>query len=167
MSSIYVLGVWHSQVDSPASSLTFAWCLDLGSRQFGGRAKLESFAFAGRPGRTVFLVTRSRCCNWVEVKHKPVYVSIFIHRASCVGSESVWPPFLKSDVCKQGQSRKVKTPQPRGKKESIVRASDLRGKTSLTALPPASAVRLSPARWLIYSISKCLYWIRRTLLSAK
>lgn len=138
---------------SLVSSLTFAWCLDVESQQFDCRAMLESFAFARPLGRIVFLVTRSHCCIWVEVKHKPVYVSIFIHRASCVGSESVWPPLLKSNVCKQGQSRKVKTPQPRGKKSPLCRRLISEGRPLwLLSHPPA--LRLSPARWLIYSISQ-------------
>lgn len=73
-------------------------------------------------------------------------------------------PLLKSNVCKQGQSRKVKTPQPRGEKESIVRVSDLGGKTSLTALPPASPVQPADS----FTVSpKCLDRIWRTFLSVK
>lgn len=111
--------------------------------------------------RTIFLVTRSCCCNWADVKHKPVYVSIFIHRASCVGSESVWPPLLKSNVCKQGPSRKVKTSQPREKKSPLCWSP-----LWLLSYPPTLCIWVQPADSCTVS-PKCLYRIWSTLLNAK
>lgn len=151
-------------------SLFLDFCLiflELESQQSGCMAMLESFALARRLGETIFWVTRSCCCNWADVKRKPVYVSIFIHRASCVGSESVWPPLFKSNVCKQGPSRKVKTPQPRGKKSPLCRCvTSERRPLWLLSYPPTLCISVQPADSCTVS-PKCLCRIRSTLLSAK
>lgn len=166
MSSIDVFGVLffflrYLHLDSSASSLTFAWFFRPGIPAIWLHSNAWKLCPRQASWRTIFLVTRSCCCNWADVKHKPVYVSIFIHRASCVGSESVWPPLLKSNVCKQGPSRKVKTSQPRGKKSPLCWCP-----LWLLSYPPTLCIWVQPADSCTVS-PKCLYRIWSTLLSAK
>lgn len=68
---------------------------------------------ARRLGRTVFRTVT----GWKRSANR--YMSAFsFTELHVLDPRALDLPPLKSDVCKQGPSRKVKTPQPRGKKRA-------------------------------------------------